>query len=159
MANPRPGVAGAKGQDIRPAPRYRPGAMNALRLFLLRWRLAAMAVLLLAMLFKGLVPAGFMLRPETRTFTVAICADASGTHLTREIAVPAKPGEKAPHAAKEQPCAWSALAMAATGPVDSALLALALAFILALGFLAMAPPAPARAAHLRPPLRGPPAIA
>ena len=133
--------------------------MKVLRLSLLRWRLAAMAVLLLAMLLKGLVPAGFMVRAEARTFTVAICADASGTQLTRDITVPAKPGEQAPHAAKEQPCAWSTLGMATTVPVDAVLLAAALAFILALGFLALAPPAPARAAHLRPPLRGPPAIA
>jgi len=49
--------------------------------------------------------------------------------------------------------------MATLGAADVLLLALALAFIFALGIAPSRPAPPARAAHLRPPLRGPPAFA
>jgi hypothetical protein len=47
--------------------------------------------------------------------------------------------------------------MAGLGGVDMALLALALAFILALGFAPLRPARAASTRFLRPPLRGPPA--
>jgi hypothetical protein len=62
-------------------------------------------------------------------------------------------------AKKDGHCAFSGLTQAAVGGADASLLALAFAFVLVLG-LAPTPRLPfQRFAHLRPPLRGPPATA
>lgn len=121
----------------------------------------ALAALLLAcvLAMKALVPAGYMAMPSVQLLSVSICADASGGAELRQIAIPMK-GDPAPaggeHGKAGSTCAFASLAMAALGGADAPLLALALAFVLATGFVATtAPPASARA-HLRPPLRGPP---
>lgn len=110
---------------------------------------------------KALVPGGYMVAAQGKTLTVAICGDSTLGQLTLQVTIPMKsdpaPGQ-AGHA-KDSACAYSALSLAALGGADAVLLALALAFVLALGFLAVAPTPIHRAAHLRPPLRGPPALA
>jgi hypothetical protein len=135
--------------------------MGNLRAFLLGHRRLALLLVAAALCLKVLVPGGYMLGQGAGTYiTVEICADASGQHLTKDVFVPAKPGQGNSAQAKgDGPCPYSALSMAALSGADAALLALALAFILALGFLPAAPPRLARAAHVRPPLRGPPAFA
>ena len=135
--------------------------MGTLRAFLLSHRRLAMLLLVAALCLKALMPAGYMLGTDGgRTITVSICADASGAHLTRAIVIPGKPAESAPAQAKgEGACAYSGLAMAALSGAAFGLLALALAFILALGFLPAVPPRLSRIVHARPPLRGPPAFA
>ena len=55
------------------------------------------------------------------------------------------------------PCAFSGLSAATLGAIDPIQLAGLIAFVLALGFTTSVLPAPSRPAHLRPPLRGPPA--
>jgi len=135
--------------------------MSLLRAFLCRHSRLAGLLVIIALMMKALVPAGYMVGAQGHTITVEICADASGGHLTRQIAIPHQDPfapAQAEHAKTEGICAFSALGMAALGGADAVLLALALVFILALGFAAMAPPVPARLVHLRPPLRGPPAI-
>lgn len=132
--------------------------MNALRAFFRTHRRLALGVLALALAIKALVPAGYMLSEQAQVLTVAICADASGKQLTKQIVVPAD-GKSGAHAKAEGACAWGLLAMAALGAVDVLLLALALAFILALGLAPSRPPARVQRAYLRPPLRGPPAFA
>lgn len=62
-------------------------------------------------------------------------------------------GSKADH-----PCAFSGLGMSAMGGADLGLLAIAIAYVLALGFGAIVAPSRAVAARLRPPLRAPPAL-
>lgn len=114
--------------------------------------------MVLALLIKGLIPAGYMLNDKAgHVLTVTICGDASGQTLTKQIAVPSQ--GKADHAKAQATCAWGLLAMAALGGADVLLLAAALAFILALGFAASRPALPSRRAYLRPPLRGPPVFA
>lgn len=135
--------------------------MHALRAFLRTNRRLALALVALALVIKALVPAGYMLGGPlgdgARVLTVAICADASGGLTTKQITVPSD--GKSGHAKAEGTCAWGLLAMAALSGADVLLLALALAFILALG-LAPSRPAPRpQRAYLRPPLRGPPAFA
>lgn len=133
--------------------------MSALRAFLRDHRRLAVLLLALALLVKALVPAGFMLASGARVLTVEICADPSGTRMTKQIVIPAdgkshqSPGD---HAKADGACAFSGLHMAALGGADAALLTLALAFILLLGFAPQAPPLAAEPAYLRPPLRGPP---
>jgi hypothetical protein len=123
-------------------------------------RFAALLVAL-ALCLKVLVPAGYMVGGQSQTLTISICADAQGgQHLTKQIAIPVK-GEdgKGDEHAKSAPCPYAALGMASLPGADTALLALALVFIIALGF-APAPSVPLRrTAFLRPPLRGPPARA
>lgn len=120
-------------------------------------RRLALGLVVLAVLIKALMPAGYMLSDRAHVLTVEICADASGQTMTRQIAVPAD--GKSDHAKAEGTCAWGVLASAALGGADIVLLALALAFILALGLTASRPAPPARTTYLRPPLRGPPAFA
>lgn len=136
--------------------------MTTLRAFLHTHRRLAVLLLALALVMKALIPAGYMLGQHAKVLTVEICADASGAKVMRDIVIPqhGKPGEtRGSQAKSDGTCAFSALSMASLGGADPALLALALAFILALGF---APPATAprrRIDRLRPPLRGPPAHA
>lgn len=131
--------------------------MPTLRAFFRMHRRFALGVVVLALLIKALIPAGYMLSDKSHVLTVAICADASGEMTTRQITIPSD--GKSDHGKAEGTCAWGLLAMATLGGIDVLLLALALAFILALGLAPSRPAAPARAAYLRPPLRGPPAFA
>ena len=135
--------------------------MEPLRALILRQRLLAMLVLAAALVLKAVLPGGTMLSEGPRTITVALCADASGglpQQLT--IALDRKAPEQMPAHGKHQgTCVWSAHAMPALGGADAVLLALALAFILALGLVPSVPARIARPAYLRPPLRGPPSPA
>jgi hypothetical protein len=121
-------------------------------------RLAAFVVAL-ALCMKALVPAGFMVGTTTKLITIEICADASGGKFTRQMAIPIKAGaagEQSDHGNADATCAWSSLAQAAHSGADAELLVLALAFILALGFLQQAAEPVRRSCHIRPPSRGPP---
>ena len=139
--------------------------MSRLRTFLHRYPALALLLVAAALAMKVAVPAGMMVGTQSKTLTIEICADTLGVHLTRQIAVPFAPpspgkaGETGDHGKDSGACPFGALAMAALGGADAALLAAALAFILTLG---IAPPclvARERHTRLRPPLRGPPARA
>jgi hypothetical protein len=121
-----------------------------------------MLLLAVALAVRVLVPAGYMPGPGTRVLTVEVCADTQGRRLTTQIVLPHSGGpveRQGDHAKGEGACTFSALSMAALAGADAGLLVLALAFILALGFAPHGPPLRHRPAFLRPPLRGPPAIA
>lgn len=128
--------------------------------FLSHVRLAALLVAL-ALCMKALIPAGYMLGGETRTITVQICADSIGHQITRQIEIGIRDhGSKSHDKAKaDAPCAFTALSHGALGGADPIQLALALLFLLTLGFAPVIPNAPKRVHYLRPPLRGPPALA
>ena len=85
-----------------------------------------------------------------------ICADASGAKMTRQIVLP-QTGQSGDHAKADGACPYAALGMAAATGADAALLAIALGFILALGFAPIPAIPRSDPLHLRPPLRGPPA--
>ncbi|MBS1239615.1 MAG: hypothetical protein H6R45_321 [Proteobacteria bacterium] len=136
--------------------------MHVLRTLILRRRQLALLTVALALCMKALLPTGYMVSDTAKTFTVTICNGATGERTTTEIAIPAK-GSPAPHEDSQgkgdTQCPYSSLSMAPMGGADVPLLALAIAFILALGFLP-APRLPFRPAqYLLPPLRGPPAAA
>lgn len=140
-----------------------------IRPIMARWRTLlhtharlAMLLVIMALLVKAVLPAGYMLAPTSKSFTVAICTDGSGKMQTRTVTVPVQNGEhggKVDHAQSGKGCAYSALSNASTAGADVPLLVLALTFLLLIGLA----PAPrlslAIAHHLRPPLRGPPAQA
>jgi len=130
--------------------------MGGIRNFLRERCGLAMLLVVLALAMKALVPAGYMVGAQDRILTVSICADASGTQLTQKVVVPHRDDGGTQHG-KTVACPFSALAMAGTAGADPVLLALALAFILAAGFVPQAAPSLRSRAYLRPPLRGPPA--
>ncbi|RVU05815.1 hypothetical protein EOE18_07500 [Novosphingobium umbonatum] len=130
--------------------------MGTLRAFLLAHRPLAALLVALALCVKALVPTGYMLGTDTRTITVQICADSLGRQIIKQIEIGHKDSQKAK---PDTSCAFSGLHHAAMGGADPILLALALLFILALGFAPWHAPLHKRLAYLRPPLRGPPARA
>lgn len=131
--------------------------MKGLRGILLRNRGLAMALVALALAMRALIPAGFMPgSTATSSFTVLVCADATGNHTPVTIKV-ARQG--APEQAKaNEHCAFAGLGMAALGGADPVLLAAAIAFLIALGFGPVALPALRRAPRVLPPPCGPPAL-
>ncbi len=125
-----------------------------------------------ALLMKILVPAGFMPVMTNGIMRIAICGGSvmadpmvampmsEAMHAPMSAAMPGMEHhpDKPDHQGREMPCAFSGLSMASIAAADPLLLAIALAFVVTLGFRAL--PAMVRAvpAHLRPPLRGPPVL-
>ena len=135
--------------------------MNAFRAFLRSLRQLAALLFMATLCMKVLVPAGFMIGQDSKVLTVQLCNDGLGHNLTKQIAIPMN-GEPSDSGGKHEKadgaCPFSALSMASLSGADQALLAVALAFILALAFAPTQVVLPKRVFHLRPPLRGPPAI-
>lgn len=132
--------------------------MGPIRTFLTQHRQIAALILALALAMKALVPAGYMVGSGDRTLTIEIC-DGQGNATIKAISISGKsggPADSHEKAAKE--CPFTALSMHALSTTDSILLALALAFILALGFAPRENLRIARPDFLKPPLRGPPAF-
>ncbi len=130
--------------------------MNALRSLVFRYRLLAMLLVAAALCLRIVLPAGTMIAPAAKVLTIRICVDSLGHDGIAQIAVPMKGLDSKTGSSAKGECAFSSLAMAATGGADPALLALALAFITLLGFAPAPAPRPRRTSRLRPPLRGPP---
>ncbi|MBC2669216.1 DUF2946 family protein [Novosphingobium piscinae] len=134
--------------------------MNLVRAFFLRHRALAIVLVLATLCMKAIVPTGFMIGQNSKVLTVQICDDAFGNHAVKQIAIPMKDGSSDSSGKQgKSECPFSSLSMASMSGADPALLALALAFILALGFVSTRTAHPERVFHLRPPLRGPPALA
>jgi hypothetical protein len=140
--------------------------MSLLRAHLLHHRRLAMVLVALTLAIKALIPEGYMPDFGARTITVEICADAFGQPAVRAITL-ARAGDgdgagqhdTSHHGKGEGFCAFSALGHGTLGGADAVLLAGALLFIMALAFAAPVPPVLRRLTFLRPPLRGPPALA
>lgn len=133
-----------------------------MRNFLLDHRRLALILLLCALFMKAFVPTGSMIGSHARTFTVEFCAEGAAPSLSKQIVIsPQTPLDvpAADHGKSDGACAFSALSMAGLSGADAIQLAAAIAFILVLGVFAIALPLSAAPAHIRPPLRGPPALA
>ncbi|MCW1382428.1 hypothetical protein OLX02_06305 [Novosphingobium sp. KCTC 2891] len=132
--------------------------MGAVRDILMRHRTLAMLLVALSLAIKALVPAGYMPgQTATKSFTILICADATGDHGPRQVTVP-QGGAKETATKAHENCAFAGLGFAALAGADPVLLALALAFIVALGFGPIVLPRLARASRVLPPPCGPPAL-
>ncbi|WP_374407984.1 DUF2946 family protein [Pelagerythrobacter sp.] len=119
------------------------------------------AIFALALCLKALVPAGYMVEADQKVLTVTICTGMAGGPHTAALAIPMKDDGKPDHrdSAKDTTCAFTGLAKVAPGAADEVLLGGALVFILLLGLTPIRSAPLARILHLRPPLRGPPAVA
>jgi hypothetical protein len=130
--------------------------MSGLRAFIRNHRGLALALLALAFIVRAAIPAGYMADSQAGGgIAISICGDASGG--AAKLLIPAKHSGEGD--AAKAPCAFAGLSTAMLGGADLLLLALAFAFILILGLAPSARLPYARAFHIRPPLRGPPATA
>jgi len=129
--------------------------MNLFRTIILRHRILAVLVIMVALCMKMVVPTGFMIGQDSKVLTVQICDEAIAGHAINQLFIPMKDGggESSKHGKGE--CPFTSLSMASLTGADNALLALE--FILALGFAPVRTPVTKTVFHLRPPLRGPPA--
>jgi len=131
--------------------------MEALAALIRKHRTIAFSLIVLALVMKAVVPAGFMLGTENKVLTVLVCADASGEHLTKAITVPSS-GKSEGQAKAGESCPFASLSAASLGADDMPFVALAIAFMLLLGFAPARIPTLAGLTYVRPPLRGPPAL-
>lgn len=150
--------------------------VTALRRLSLNHRTLALWLALVVLGVKLLVPAGFMVGVVDGRVALQICsgfgpvAAAPMAHHAMADAAMADHGAKghaasghaqsrhggADHPGADMPCPFAALAHGVAMPIDSVLLAAALAFVLALGFVAIVRTYLRSVPFLRPPLRGPP---
>ncbi|MFZ5748749.1 MAG: DUF2946 family protein [Pseudomonadota bacterium] len=136
--------------------------MQSLRALIREHRQLALALLVLAFCIKAVIPSGFMVSASPDTvLTVTICSDATDDLKTMQMVIPGKDQGRghSDSAKKGEHCAFSSLAKVAVGGADGILLALAFAFILVLGLAPMQRLPFRQWFNLRPPLRGPPAVA
>lgn len=121
-----------------------------------------MLLVALALAIKAIIPDGFMPSFGGTTISLQICADATGQSISTQITLPAKgsgDGSGGQDAKGQGLCAFAALGHGALPGVDPVLLLAALLFLFVLAFAPLAAATLRRLAFLRPPLRGPPALA
>ncbi|HEX9703583.1 MAG TPA: DUF2946 family protein [Rhodospirillales bacterium] len=137
-----------------------PARMDKIRQFFKARPAVAVLLIALALAMKVLVPAGYMLSPSSKYLTVLVCSGTNMDPVTINIPMaPKEPGTGGHDTAGKDVCSFSALAHAGLAAADPVLLAAAILFILALGFLPVPPGLRAVPTRLRPPLRGPPLTA
>ena len=105
---------------------------------------------------KMVVPTGYMIGQGTKYLTIEMCDNPLGAHSVRQIAIPVDTERSQKNAQAKEICPFASLSFAWSSGAAPELLGLALLFILALGFVAPAPPPARQVTFLRPPLRGPP---
>jgi len=133
-------------------------SVTHLRAFLLKHQHLAFLLVAAALVMKAVIPSGFMLTPSNGTIMVSICSGQGPQMVAMDLGKGTvdhggdhQDGKKAEH-----PCAFSSLSMAAATGADTVLLALAIAYVLALGLLPVTSRQPSAPSRLRPPLRAPP---
>ena len=136
--------------------------MQSVRAFIQDHRHFALALLVLAFCVRAAVPAGFMISSSSDiVLTVTVCSDASGGLKQMQMVIPSKKqdNDHSDSANKSDQCAFAGLTKVALGGVDAILLALAFVYILILGLAPVRRLPFQQISYLRPPLRGPPAVA
>lgn len=134
--------------------------MHLLRALLTRHRAFVVVLMAAALCLKAVVPAGYMVAEDAKVLTVHICDAAAGHSATMQVSVPIEQGGgKGGGDPRPADCAYSSLSMGSVVAAGPELLLLAIAFIMVLGFAPARTHAAERISHIRPPLRGPPALA
>lgn len=129
--------------------------MSGIRAFIQHRAGLVALLLLLAFAARALVPTGYMANASADGVTIELCSGVAGKTVT--LALPGIP--KHQHDGKADmasPCAFSGGGFDTATMIDPILLAIAIAFVMALGFRAPATRRADAPAFLRPPLRGPP---
>ena len=144
-----------------------------LRRLILCHRALAVLICVVALAVKLLVPAGYMIGDAGGRTVMILCpgaampaavtaatATATATAMDHGAMATHAAGEDAgkAHGMAEPPCAFAGLAAPALAAADPLLLAIAIAYGLAVALRPVRVAPRAAAPHLRPPLRGPPAF-
>ena len=111
------------------------------------------------LLLKLLVPTGYMIGSAHGRMTIELCSGVASPSMAMPGMHGDMPGHGQPkdHGKAEMPCAFAGLSAVSLAAVDPLQLAALIAFVTGAGRASPAPFTPTRPAHLRPPLRGPPA--
>ncbi|MGI4732521.1 MAG: hypothetical protein ACRYFW_12355 [Janthinobacterium lividum] len=138
--------------------------MRSLRHHLLRHRWLACWIVAAALLMRIVVPAGYMPMASGGAIAIALCPGDGPVPAAMAMAGMTDPHALGDHGRGDHgkagaPCDYSSLSAPSLGGADAILLALALAFVVAAALRRPAPRRLARLPYLRPPLRGPPAVA
>lgn len=138
--------------------------VTSLRRLLLDRRRLVLLLALAALAVKLLVPSGFMIGVVNGHAVLQECSGVVAPAQKAHAHHGASADERAEHRhgqhpAAEMPCPYAALAQAAVAPLDPLLLAVALAFTLALGLRIAVASHVSATPRLRPPSRGPPITA
>jgi hypothetical protein len=133
---------------------------------LLAQRHVALWLCAVTLLLRLLVPAGYMIGSDQGQVAIVACPGVvapapTATMPAMHHAVDGERHDHRPggHSAVEMPCAFAGLSAAMLGAVDPVLLAGLIVFLLRRGFVATRVAMPGAVRHVRPPLRGPPALA
>lgn len=120
----------------------------------------AFLLVALALCVRAIVPQGYMFTPGNGTILVTLCSAQGSQMVALDIAPDAADhdGDHQDGTPAGAPCAFAGLGMVAAPGADIVLLALALAYVLALGFLPILVPWARAPTRLRPPLRAPPVL-
>jgi hypothetical protein len=133
--------------------------MTPLRHYLRDRRHLAMAIVMVAMVMRLLMPVGFMPDVSGGKVRIVLCTG----HAAPIAAMPMHHGggdhEHGQSAKHDMPCPYSSASGHGLAGVDPIQLAIALAFVMLLCLRPMAMPRVSAAPRLRPPLRGPPLAA
>ena len=132
-------------------------AVQQIRASILTHSMLALLLVFCALAARAIVPQGYMVSSTPLTMSVTVCFDGIN-HQTVDITIPVDKDTGSDDGAGNDHCAFSSLSMASLGGTDGPLLLAALLFLLALGFLPVAPIRLDRRSHVVPPLRGPPAL-
>jgi Na+/H+-translocating membrane pyrophosphatase len=139
--------------------------MTGWRHLLHRRRTLALALVLVALLARMLIPTGYMPVVQDGRFVMALCpgqgampmAHAAMAGMDHARAQAHRPADHhGSEAMKDGVCAFAGAALAATATVDQTLLALAILFIVATMFRRPQPPLAAPLRYDWPPRTGPP---
>ncbi len=106
---------------------------------------------------KLLVPAGFMPGTSAGTIMIELCTGAGPQTIAMALPATGDHDKQGDHGKGEMPCAFAGLSAPSLAAADPILIALAIAFIVATVFRSVPVVTAPGFAHLRPPLRGPPA--
>ena len=123
--------------------------VTMIRSFVARHRWLAIWLAGAALMLKVLVPAGFMPTVSSGAILVQLCSGQGPQTVMMELLGRSGDHDPADHKQADMPCAFSGLSSPA----------LAIAFILAMGFLGLSFALPAASPFLRPPPIGPPTAA
>ena len=134
--------------------------MTLFRTFVARHRWLAFWLVVAALVVKLVVPAGFMPAFANGTMTVQLCTGQGVQTIQMEIPGTAGDSDNHDHHKKaDMPCAFAGLSTPTLAAADPLLLAVAIAFIITMGFLPATFAPPFAKPFLRPPPIGPPIAA